>query len=607
MVHRSFPRRPRPTDPALRRLLVIVMCVAAAGTSASAQNHVLLGPTNIWGIALNNLGQVAFQGDAGEGFLWTPFTPNGSTGSLTSLGTFLPSRLNDAGQILGMDSVTGAALLRDPVLGDIPIPVPGADVSFSFRWSLNNAGQVAGRTQIGGQLHVFVWSVAQGLTIVAGPTLPDPTFIEPDYGPWINDYGQILASRLISAIPPQRPFLWTPDAPNGVTGSWVDIPVPPEPPSVPFQIPYAGALSDYGSVVFGWDGLTNLWIPASPNAATGTSTVISDHWDVGSGEIVPPFGINDDGWVAWSDAVPGAIDDFVSLWVPNNPNGSTGSAIAIEPVQAPAPQSVRQMNNAGQLVGWETKDVPMVFLWSPQSGGSGSGDGDLIEGGPGDDVIDGKQGNDILIGGDGNDTLSGGSDDDSLRGGTGADLMNGDGGDDSLDGGDGDDTMDGGAGNDELSGGPGNDVIDGGSGCDTLFGGDGDDFLDCGPSDSQGNDVLDGGAGNDVLFGGQGNDILIGGPGDDFLCGRAGNDDITPGLGVDDVNGDSGADTIHVSVGDAPAGTTETIDGGSGSDTLVLTGFTPADVTGAAPDFTVTDPVTGAAYVVTAVENVTFL
>jgi Ca2+-binding RTX toxin-like protein len=82
-----------------------------------------------------------------------------------------------------------------------------------------------------------------------------------------------------------------------------------------------------------------------------------------------------------------------------------------------------------------------------------------------------------------------------------------------------------------------------------------------------------GGAGNDTLVGTSGGDVMVAGPGNDMLRGKGGPDVLKGGAG-DDV----------MSVTDA---TFKRLDGGGGSDTLVVEGF-DLDLT-AIPDLRVSD------------------
>ncbi len=92
----------------------------------------------------------------------------------------------------------------------------------------------------------------------------------------------------------------------------------------------------------------------------------------------------------------------------------------------------------------------------------------------------------------------------------------------------------------------GRDILNGGDGNDVLLGLGGKDVL----TGNAGNDHLDGGAGNDVLIGGDGNDTLIGGDGIDNLAGGAGNDlyVIDNAKEINRNLADDGVDTVQSSV-----------------------------------------------------------
>jgi Ca2+-binding RTX toxin-like protein len=85
-----------------------------------------------------------------------------------------------------------------------------------------------------------------------------------------------------------------------------------------------------------------------------------------------------------------------------------------------------------------------------------------------------------------------------------------------------------------------------------------------------GNDTLDGGAGNDHLIGNNGNDSLLGGAADDWLEGGQGNDLLDGGTGIDQLFGAEGDDTLLDG---------ETMSGGTGNDTYVLSAWAAAKIT----------------------------
>jgi Ca2+-binding RTX toxin-like protein len=205
-----------------------------------------------------------------------------------------------------------------------------------------------------------------------------------------------------------------------------------------------------------------------------------------------------------------------------------------------------------------------------------------------------------ISGGAGDDTLTGGeNNEDALFGEAGQDTLSGRGGSDRIGGGDGNDTIDGGAGDEFFDGDAGNDVINGGPGSDrwsTLGLPDGADTFNGGPdrdtADYQSrvapvnlsaNGVADDGEagegdniGADVesLQGGSGNDTiqLANAGGSSF--GGDGNDVITGGAGTDDLSGGDGNDTLNGGDGnDSLFGSrgSDTVNGGGGDDEMEST------------------------------------
>lgn len=211
--------------------------------------------------------------------------------------------------------------------------------------------------------------------------------------------------------------------------------------------------------------------------------------------------------------------------------------------------------------------------------------------GTGDDRLTATEiGQDLVVNaGAGNDTVLAGAGDDLLRGGDGDDL---------LDGGEGDDALEGGSGNDRLIGGLGDDFLFGGAGDDMLAGGQGNDLLDGGEDidtadysaesdgvtvdlgagrangDSIGRDTL---TSVENVIGGSGNDVLTGNALANVLDGGAGNDRIVAGAG-DTVLGGIGDDIIEVVAG---TGAAAGVDGGTGRDTIELTGTGTGSLTAA--------------------------
>ncbi|MCK0139968.1 calcium-binding protein [Aliiroseovarius sp. F47248L] len=187
--------------------------------------------------------------------------------------------------------------------------------------------------------------------------------------------------------------------------------------------------------------------------------------------------------------------------------------------------------------------------------GTGAGSVDEFHGTPilrdGDEVevpvVDGGAGDDSLISGDGAAYLFGNDGDDVITAGEG--VLAGFGGD-------GDDTLDASNSLDSfLDGGAGDDLLIGSDGDDQLFGGK-HEAKDNAGANSTDNDVLIGGAGDDALYGGHGADTLKGGEGDDIIN-HLGHAMERGGAERHDFN-------WHID------GDQDTLDGGSGNDTLIM-------------------------------------
>lgn len=230
-------------------------------------------------------------------------------------------------------------------------------------------------------------------------------------------------------------------------------------------------------------------------------------------------------------------------------------------------------------------------------GGSGPDD---LNGDSGNDRISGNGSNDVIAGDDGNDTLSGGAGDDVVDGGAGIDHLTGDDGNDTLTGDAGVDHLDGGAGADLVQGGDGNDVVHGGADDDIVEGGSGNDIV----SGDDGSDIVQGDDGNDIVNGGLGDDVDSGGTGDDVVNAGGGSDIVDGGDGTDSVDCGTGAvqvvpddadtdaadcsddladtstQSFHGTVAAFVAGTSISVDDGSGTVTIALDGNTRLEVDG---------------------------
>ncbi len=89
--------------------------------------------------------------------------------------------------------------------------------------------------------------------------------------------------------------------------------------------------------------------------------------------------------------------------------------------------------------------------------------------------------------------------------------------------------------------------------------------------------VINGGSTGEIYWGEAGDDFINGAGGDDSLYGTGGNDYLIGGTGRDIVSGGLGNDIIQVGAGHVTAG--EIYNGGSGTDTLLISSLSPASLT----------------------------
>lgn len=138
---------------------------------------------------LNDFGAVVgsvwdFYGGGARSFIWKPTTPNGSIGTLVSLGG-------------------------------------GTGTSIELK-SINASGEITGSRSGYGSNGTLLWKpfTPNGTT----GTMYDIGALSPgasSHGNKINASGQVIGTSIIGTT--QHAFLWTPNTPNGTTGSMIDL------------------------------------------------------------------------------------------------------------------------------------------------------------------------------------------------------------------------------------------------------------------------------------------------------------------------------------------------------------------------------------------------
>jgi len=288
-------------------LLVCILCLAAVSARAAHPLytvHPISLPVDkgVGLFGMNDVGQfVGFMGDAA--FVWTPDSPNGFLGHFIELPSAggLATGINDSGQIVGRSG--GNAVLWNPSSSGAGYEQPLAVTSSS--------------------------STAAG----------------------INSYGQIVGSDTQGTL---KGFVWTPDVPNGSSGTTTFI---PSLPGAAFS--YATSINDLGQVA-GSSGKALLWQPTAPNSATGAVHSLNLSQPTNGSQNY----INEAGQIAGNRITQNSDRAFV--WTPNSPNAPVGSTDSILGMTSQSQLLVTGINDSSTVVGYDVM-TSSAFVWSPDN------------------------------------------------------------------------------------------------------------------------------------------------------------------------------------------------------------------------------------------------
>jgi len=227
-------------------------------------------------------------------------------------------------------------------------------------FGINNFGQVVG----GSSSHsAFLWTPIAANSTVGSLIVLDglPVAGADGSGAYaINGRGQV-AGR-IDSTPFAQPFLWSPDTPNGTSGTMVGF-AGSSAVTAHFSV---GGINAYGQI-FGGAGLGYLWTPLAPNGTAGT-LVTDTRFNFAAG-------INDSGEILIDPAI---------RFTPSAPNSAVGTFEQLSGFPPGVSLEVTAINNVGTVLGWTCPTPGFVtcyaFLWTPASSAATEGSVTAIPG-----------------------------------------------------------------------------------------------------------------------------------------------------------------------------------------------------------------------------------
>ena len=292
---------------------------------------------------------------------------DGAVYHVTELGfEVLPKGLNDHGHVVG-------TLRRDPdsstvdhpfywkpttpndiqgTLSELPMLSSGNGDGTAE--SINNMGQIVGSSSSSSDDRAVLWSPTSGglsshSLHILNPAQPTPDHIATS----INEAGQIIGSRYNANGAPSSSFIWTPNVPNGTSGSRQSI-----------SLRGANSLNDQGLVAgrtyeFGTfpDTINHgvIW-----SSATNTLADLGE--PPGTWSDVFALSINNVGQiVGYAAATDGGRSGF--LWTPSNPNSTSGVMQLL-----PGMDYAFDINDEGTVVGSSQGGMERAMLWTEEDG-----------------------------------------------------------------------------------------------------------------------------------------------------------------------------------------------------------------------------------------------